>query len=199
MQLQELKQMVWDNVDDAPLDLTVMRWFDRAQARLASAVNASFPKFVTNGVFTPTFEPVFDERWHEALVAFACARYKEQEASLNEVANFQQQFDNILKEMTENYEVPLIYRSDRFTQQFTVTDNTVTTFNITKIGYDPSYGNLKVYINGLETTDFYLASDGTKSFTINPTTPLAVNDAITALWEEHYEFLEPPVPWFGSW
>lgn len=199
MQLQELKAMMWDRVDDAPLDLTVMRWFDAAQLRLASAVNAKFPKFVTNGTFTPTVEPVFDEQWHEALVVFACARYKEAEASLNEVANYQQQFDNIVKEMTENYEVPLIYRNDRVSQQFTVTDPTQMTFTITKIGYDPTYGNLKVFINGLETTDFALAWDGTKAFSINATTSLVVNDIVTALWEEHYEFQESPVPWWNNW
>lgn len=198
MQLQELKAKVWDLIDDAPLDLAVMRWFDMAQNRLASAVGAKFPKFVTNGAFTSTVEPVFDEKWQEALVIFACARYKESEASLSEVANFQQQFEEWMKEFSENYQVPLIYRDDRFCQQFTVSDITATTFTITKIGYDPNYGNLKVFKNGIETTDFSLAADGTKSFTINPTTTLVVGDAITALWEEHYEYGEAPVPWLGA-
>jgi hypothetical protein len=195
MQLQELKARVWSRIDDAPVDLTVIQWFDDAQNRLGSAVGAKFPRFVTNNSFDPTKEPVFDEKWQEALVVFACARYKEAEASLAEVQNFQMQFEDLKGEMTENYEVPPQYRDDRLSQQFTATDGQ-TDFTITKQGYDPTYGNLKLYINGLPTTDFTLASDGSTGFSL--TTPTTVGDSVTALWEEHYEYQESPYPWWNK-
>lgn len=196
MQLQELKQMVWETIDDAPADLTVIRWFDRAQDRLASSVGAKFPRFIANGTFDPNTEPVWDEKWHEALVVFACARYKEAESSLNEVQNFQQQFDTLMSEMSENYQIPIQYRDDRLVQQFIAVSNQVS-FVISKLGFDPVYGNLQVFVNGVETTDFTLDAD-TKMFTINATTVVNADDKITALWQEYYDYDQPPVPWLNS-
>lgn len=193
MNLAELKAQVWERIDDAPADLTVIKWFENAQNRLASACNAKFPRFIVNNQFNATDSPVFDEKWHEALVVFACARYKEAESSLSEVANFSQQFEELKAEMMENYIAPLQYRDDRLVQQFTATAGQ-TDFSITKVGYIPEYGNLKVYVNGIETTDFTVSTD--KMFTVNSPV-LNVGDGVTALWEEHYEFAEPPYPWWG--
>jgi hypothetical protein len=192
--LSELKAQVWERIDDAPADLTVIKWFDNAQNRLASACNAKFPKFVTNSQFDPNVSPVFDEKWHEALVVFACARYKEAESSLSEVANFAQQFEELKAEMMENYIAPLQYRDDRLVQQFTATVGQ-TDFTITKLGYTETYGNLRAFVNGLETKDFTHTNDGTNQFTINSPV-LSVGDDVTALWEEHYEYTEPPYPWW---
>jgi hypothetical protein len=197
MQLQELKSRVWSRVDDAPTDLTVIQWFDDAQNRLASALGAKFPKFITNNKFDPTQEPVWDEKWHEALVVFACARYKEMETSLSEVQNFQMQFEDLKAEMTENYQIPLQYRDDRLVQQFTAIDGQ-TDFTITKLGYEPVYGDLQVFINGNQTTDFRKKTDGTKGFILGATISLVSGDTVTALWDEHYDYQEAPYPWWGG-
>lgn len=196
MKLQELIQMVWDNVDDAPSNQTVVRQFQAAQNRLASAVEAKFPSFFTNGNFDANTEPVFDDKWHEALALFACAKYKEAESSISEANNFMAQFEELKKEFVENYQVPQQYRDDRLSQQFTVVDGQ-STFTITKLGYDPSYGNLKVYVKGIQTTDYTTPADGSPSFTVNPATPLVAGDMITTLWEEHYEYQEPPYSWWN--
>lgn len=196
MNLQELKASVWERVDDAPSDITVIKWFDDAQNRLASACDAKFPRFVSNNQFDPNYTPVWDEKWHEALIVFACARYKESEASISEVNNFQTQFEEIKREMSENYQVPPQYRDDRVSQQFTATAGQ-TTFTITKLGYDPVYGNLKVYVNGIPTTDYLTPADGSPSFTFNPTTVLNVDDKVTVLWEEHYEYQQAPYGWWS--
>jgi hypothetical protein len=202
MQLQELKQQVWDRIDDAPVDLTVIRWMDSAQRRMASAVGAKFPSFVSNNSFDSTLEPLIPEKWQEALIVFACARYKEGEASLNEVANFDAQFQEIAKEFTENYEVPIRYRDDRVSQQFTATANQ-TQFIITKIGFDPVYGNLQVFINGAKTSNFQIDSNidpSVQSFTLTVAQPaLTGGETITALWEEQYAIQEAPTPWLGAW
>ena len=194
MQLQELKQMVWDRVDDNPVDLTVIRWFDSAMSRLASSAKAKFPRFVSSGTFDPTTEPAIPEKWQEALVVFACARYKEGEAALNEVANFDAQFLEILKEFAENYEIPLQYRDDRLSQQFTATAGQID-FTITKQGFDSVYGNLQVFINGTATTYFQL-NDNTFTL-VDPQIPLVGGETITALWDEHYDLKEAPYSWWN--
>lgn len=197
MRLQDLKLDVWDRVDDVPADTAVVRWFNAAQNRLAASVNAKFPSLIdANGTFNPLVEPVYDEKWQEALVVFACARFKEAESSINEANNFQSQFDELKKEFTENYEVPVQYRDDRNTQQFTASQGQ-TLFTITKEGFDPVYGDLKVHVNGVESTHFWIRE---KSFEFNAIqNPLVSGDIVTAIWEESYAYQEPPYPWQGAW
>jgi hypothetical protein len=204
MNLGDLKQMVWDRIDDAPLDLMVIRWMENGQSRLASVVNAVFPPFVTNGQFDPTFTPVFDAKWHEALVIFACARYKESESSMQEVQNFQQQFDDLKKEFAERYQVPVQNMDNDHSQQFTNAAG-VTEFTITKDGFDKNYSNLKVYINGKLQVDWTYTnpvsatSTNINNFTLGVSIPtLMATDIVTAVWDNQNQFAEPPYP-FWTW
>lgn len=204
MNLGELKQMVWDTIDDAPIDLTVVRWMQSGQNRLASAVGAKFPDFVDNNSFDPNFTPVFDSKWHEALAIFACARYKESESSMQEVTNFQNQFDDLKKEFAERYQVPVQYLDSDHSQQFTNAAG-VTEFTITKDGFDQNYSNLKVYVNGILQVDWQFTnptnstSTNQNNFTLGGSIPTLVStDIVTAVWDNQNQLLEAPYP-FWTW
>lgn len=204
MNLGDLKQMVWDTIDDAPPDITVIKWMQSGQNRLASAIGAKFPDFVTNGTFDPSASPVFDSKWHEALAVFACARYKESESSMQEVTNFQQQFEDLKKEFAERYQVPVQYMDNDYSQQWTNVAGQ-TTFTITKNGFDQNYSNLKVYINGILQVDWQFTSPVTSTstnvnnFTLGGTIPALVStDIVTAIWDNQNQLLEAPYP-FWTW
>lgn len=190
MILQEMIDAINRRVDDV-VDLPdALDWLNEGQNVMAIAIGAKFTPLTTNT--TSTFD--FDERYHHIPVLYACARYKEQDSSLSEAGNFASQFEDQKREFVENYELPPYLRDDRLSQQFIATDMQ-STFMITKNGYYPSSGNLNVYVNGMLIYDFNINDD--KSFTLY--NPCALDDKVTAVWEEHFTMQEPPFPWFRAW
>lgn len=187
MNLSQMVEAISRRVDDVVNINDAVEWLNSGKNHLAMAVNAKFPDLVsTNG----NSQFVFDEMYHEAPVLYACASFKEQDSSLNEVNNFMVKFEQIKQEFVKNYEVPPEYRNDRLSQQFEVI-NGVNTFTITKDGYNPQFGDLKVYVNNILTNNFLL--DGL-TFTVSPATD---GDKVTAVWEEHTDLIDPPFNWWG--
>lgn len=187
MTLQEMIDAINRRVDDVVDVRDAVEWLNSGKNQMAVAVGAKFPDLSTtdlNGTFP------FDDKYHEAPVLYACACFKEQDSSLSEVANFMAKFENLKKDFVRNYAVPPRYRDDRLSQQFTATQGQ-TTFTITKEGYDPRFGDLKVYVNDMP-AEFELGS-GTDFILRNPANN---GDAVTAVWEEHIDLIEPPYNWW---
>ena len=90
----------------------------------------------------------------------------------------------------ENYEIPPRYRDDHLSQQFIATAGQ-TVFTITKNSYNPRYGDLKVYVN--DRLVEHKLGDGTDFVLL---TPASAGDAVTAVWEEHFDLVEPPYNWW---
>lgn len=188
MNLQEMLSAINRRIDDVAVQTDAIEWLNEGKDKMAIAVGAKFPDVVS---LTDSF--VFDAKYHGLPVLFASARYKEQDAVLTEASNFMNQFMNGLTEFVSKYEIPPQYRDDRVSQQF-IASAAGQTFTITKQTYNATYGDLKVYINNVETTNF----------TINDTGTVTVPDSIignnvTMVWEEHTDFIEPPYSFWGRW
>lgn len=187
MNLQEMIDAINRRVDDVVDPTDAIEWLNAGKNRMAMAVKANFPDLTASdmqGSFA------FPAKYHEGPVLYAAAKFKELDSSLAEAANFMSQFELILREFMENYEIPPRYRDDHLSQQFIATAGQ-TVFTITKNSYNPRYGDLKVYVNDRlverklgDGTDFVLL------------TPASAGDAVTAVWEEHFDLVEPPYNWW---
>jgi hypothetical protein len=194
MNLQQMIDRLNTNVDDVvdPSDAT--GWFNEGKDKMAIAVEATFPDLDStnlNGAF------VFPAKWHSLPVLYASAMYKKQDTALSEANDYMAQFFDGLKDFVKSYEIPPRYRDDRLSQQFTATAGQ-TTFTITKLGYDPVYGDVKVYVND-RIVDFTQGDPTTAPNDIILTTAALLNDAVTMIWEEHVDLLEPPYNWQKNW
>jgi hypothetical protein len=190
MILSEMKTGVESRIDDTVLIGDLLRWLNDAKDDMALEINANFPDIVQTGTMDDFF--VFDSRYHIGPVLYACARFKEQQQSVGEANNFMQQYLDLRRKFVADYEVPAQYREDRLSQQFTATSGQ-TDFTITKNGYDPSTGDLKIYVNNIEVEFIPLAG---KTFSL--VIPTVEGDAVTAVWEEHTDFVDPPYS-FWNW
>jgi hypothetical protein len=187
------------NVDDVVDSFTAINWLNAGQNKMAIEARASFTQLSPNNL-NGTFD--FPEKYHEIPVLYACAMYQSSESSIGEKNSYILQFDDGLKSFIENYDIPIIYRDDSNTQHFFKTQNDNNQYFITKRGYNDK-SNLKVYVNGIQTTLFYLIQkDGKIGFElqsiVNVQVP-AVGDQITAQWEDRPEMVEPPYSWWKAW
>jgi hypothetical protein len=166
---------------------------------MASEARASFTQFTLTSLNST---PDFPEKYHEIPVLYACAMFQSSESSISEKESYLRQFEEGVKSFIENYDIPVELRDDSNTQHFTKTSTDENRYFITKRDYSDR-SNLKVYINGIETTLFLLIEkDGKVGFellvVINVQEPV-VNDKITARWEDRPDLQEPPYPWMKAW
>jgi hypothetical protein len=186
MNLKEMIDAVNMRADDIQSNAVIIQWLNEGISVLGIAVEANFPQFsATSGDLIGQIAPI-PERFHMIPVIYAIAKFKEYDSSVNEANNFMNQFEFLKNQFVATYQVEPQYRDDRLAQQFTVTDGQ-REFEITKNGYNPRYGDLKVYVNGQRKEDFTIKD---KKFTL--VTDSVAGDKITAVWEEHTDLLEPP-------
>jgi hypothetical protein len=184
--------MINANVDDVVDSNTAINWLNAGQNIMAVESKAVFSQ-LSNTNLTGTFD--FPAKYHEVPVLYACAMYQSSESSIGEKNSYVIQFQEGVKNFTETYDVPMQYRDDSTTEQFTKTSTDNNTYTITKRGYLDGYkSNLKVYINNVVTT-LFVATDKSFTLTYTPT----VGDKITASWEDRPEMNEPPYTWWKAW
>jgi hypothetical protein len=192
MILNDMVSLLNRYVDDVVDITTATALLNAGQNAMAENVEADFPQLASSDI-NGTF--VFPQKYHEIPVLYAAAMFKAQDSSIREKESYLSQFHERLANFTENYDVPARYRDTATVQQFTATAGQ-TTFTIVKESYNPTYSNLKVYINDVPTTNFISATDGTNGFVL--TNASTLGDAVTASWEQREEFSGPPMPWW-SW
>ncbi len=196
MNVTQMISLINANVDDVVDTNSAIQWLNAGQNQMAMEARASFTQLSANDV-TATFD--FPEKYHEIPVLYACAMYQSSESSMGEKNSYLIQFQDGLKSFIENYDIPMEFRDDSNTQQFTKTANDANTYVITKRGYSDT-SNLKVYINDIQ-NEYFTLND--KSFTIQyntVTNPEPANGAkITAVWEDRPELQEPPYTWWKAW
>jgi len=188
MTFQEMIEAINRRVDDVVDTADAIEWLNAGKNQLAIAVGAKFPD-IDPANLDQSFP--FDDKYHEAPVLYACARFKEQDGSLGEAANYMAQFEFLKREFVTNYVVPPRYLDTRNSQQFVVQEGQAL-FTITKESYDRSYGDLKVYLND-EPAEFCLGEGNTFMLL----TPCKAGDIVTAVWEEHADLVQPPYNWWG--
>lgn len=209
MQLVDMISAIQRRVDDVVAQTDAIEWLNAGLHVMEIAVEASFPPL--DGVSVTTFP--FPERYHIIPVLYAAAKFKERDVMLPEAQNYFGQFNDQLKYFTERYDVPAQYRDHSHVQQFTATAGQMA-YVITKDTYNPNSARLKVYINGRANTDWQLpqspasnpsllvttttTTNDPNGFIFNPTTTINAGDVVTAEWEIHEDFDEPPYGWW-SW
>lgn len=188
MNVGQMIKLLQSYVDDTVDAATAVPWFNAGQNRMAIEVDATFPDLIADGGLTST--PVYPAKFHELPVLYAAAMYKGQDSSRMERSDYLNDFYSALPSFVKGYSPELRYRDDDLTQQFTATAGQ-TDFVITKNEFESVYGDLQVYVNDKRTTDYTLEGS---TFTLS--TPAAAGDAVTALWEIHSDFTEPPYSWW---
>jgi hypothetical protein len=207
MILSEMVSAINNRCDDVISTQLATEFLNAGQNLLAIEVGAAFQQLNYTDA-NSTFD--FPAKFHEIPIIYACMRFKESDSVLTEASNYRAQFEQMKKYFVQYYELPAYLRDDRLAQQFTPTVAGQTAFVITKDGYDWQQGNLVVYKNGSRMVSWSKVTSTvrdeseivTTSTTTNDprgfilTNPCVLTDRITAVWEEHQDVAEPPVPWW---
>jgi hypothetical protein len=186
MILSEMVEFVNGLVDDVADTADLVRWMNAGKDDMAIEVGAKFPDLTMSDM---SKEYAFDSRFHLAPVYYAAAKYKEYDTSLDEAVNFMNQYIELKKSFALKADIAPQFREDSNTQHFTAALGQ-TDFTITKESYDPRYGDVKVYVNGVPTYAF-TTMDNTITLS-----SLTTGDMVSCIWEEHTDMVESPYNWW---
>lgn len=195
MELSEIRTYVKDlaEQDLSITDAQVDRWLDSAIDRINTALESNYPKVTSKA---STYIPEIDERYHEALVLFANAKYRESDADFQSAMYFMNSFNDMLMDMQRDMEVPPSFRKNKNTQQIVVTNPTTIGYNL-NIQKGAYFNYITVYINDVEIDPRYYTLNGRlKSITFKGVT-LTVNDKITVIFEDSGDLNQPPYTWWN--
>lgn len=196
-------------IDDIIPQTDAIEYLNAGLHEMEIVANASFPELT--GTSTDTF--VFPEKYHNVPVMYAVAKYLQSNLLLQQAQVFMQEYQQQLMYFAERYTVPPQYWDTDTSQQFVAQDGQ-SAFVITNNSYTPQSGRLKVFLNNVQTTDFQTPSlmvtspstvvttltttNDPSGFVFNPTTPISAGYNVTAQWEVHDVFDEPPYE-FWTW
>lgn len=190
--ITKVKSLAENDQSIANADIT--GWVDDAINRINQALHANFP---TTGGNTTTLVPSFDARFHEALVLFAVAKYRESDSDYQAGQYFINLFDDMIRVMQRDMFIAPSYRMDGTVQQITVTNASTVTYNLT-MPFGSYFDDIQVYQNdNLVDPSNYRITQYTKQITFLNIT-LAVNDKITIDYELNSEINQPPYEWWGG-
>lgn len=204
----KLVQAVCNRVDDSPANTSVTDWLNSGQNVMANKVGAIFPQLDPNN---SSSQFVFDDKWAEIPVIYACARFKQADLMYPDADRYMQQFNDLLKDFVARYNLPEQYMDSPQAQQYTATAGQ-TDFTITKESFDPRFGNLRVYVNGnlaqFNTSDNAVSSTVAQAYdraalvvpyTFTLTTACVGGEYVTAVWDMNTELEFPPYSFWTRW
>lgn len=173
-------------------DVAMTGWIRDAINRINVALGATFPSS-----FDGTDKPAFDERYHEALIIFGVAKYRESDADFNSASYFMQQFNDMLIVMQRDMVVPPSYKNDYNYKQIVITDVTVMVYNL-NIPSGSYFDEIEVYQNDvLVTPSYYRINQRLGTITFTGLT-LTEGDYITVKFENNSDLNNPPYQWWGT-
>jgi len=190
--ITKVKSLAENDQSIAASDIT--GWVDDAINRINQALRANFP---TTGGNTTTLVPAFDARFHESLVLFAVAKYRESDSDYQAGQYFMNLFDDMCRVMQRDIDIPPRYKVDGTIQQITVTNATTMIYTL-KMPYGSYFDDIQVYQNdNLVDPSNYIINQSLKQITFYNMT-FAVNDIITIDYELNSELNAPPYEWWGN-
>lgn len=195
MQLVEMKAYVKSlaEQDLSITDADIVRWIDSAIDRINVALQCKIPSVTGQ---PDTYEPEFDSRFHESLVIFANAKYRESDADFNSATYFMNEFDKMLMNMQRDMELKPSTRKDYNVQQIVVTNPTTMVYDLS-MPYGSYFDYVKVYHNDVELNPHSYTFDvNTKKVTMKGIS-LVLNDKITILFENNSDLNNPPYAWWS--
>jgi hypothetical protein len=185
--------------DQSIVNSDINRWIDAAISRINQVCQSNIPLAGANAV---GYTPQFDERYHDALVLFSVARYRESDSDYIGAGYFMNQFDIMLRDMQRDMYIPYCYKKDYNVQVFTV-DTGVLTFNL-NIANSAYYGVIDVYLapvgdslnERLLDPSYYTINQDKKTITFTVTAGLVQDDIISISYEANAAFENAP---YGNW
>ena len=194
MKLSELKAYIKDlaEQDLSITDLQATRWIDSGINRINTALECNTP-LVTGQ--PDTYEPEFDERYHEALIIFANAKYRESDADFSSATYFMNSFNDMLMDMQRDMVILPSVRKDKDVQQIVVTDGTTISYTLS-MPYGSYFDYIQVYKNNVIVEPInYRITLNTKTITFQGIS-LVPNDKITIVFENDSALNQPPHAWW---
>lgn len=177
----------------------ITRWLDAAISKINQACQCNISLASANSLGVV---PEFDERYHDALVLFGVARYRESDADYQGAMYFMNQFDSMLRDMQRDMYIPYTQRVDYNVFAFNY-DEEVPTWDL-KLPTSAYYGIINVYLvrggNYLYETlvdpKHYTIDASNNTITFKPTLGLTVDDRIAVSYEANSAFENAP---YGNW
>ena len=173
-------------------DVALATWIANGIDRINITLNTSFPSSLSG-----SDEPEFDARFHEALIIFGVAKYRESDSSYADAQYFMQQFNDMLMVMQRDMEIPPAFRKDKDVQQIIVTDATTMVYDLS-MPYGSYFDYISVYKNNELVNSFnYRITLNTKQLTFQGIS-LVPDDRITVIFENNSDLNAPPYQWWGQ-
>lgn len=173
-------------------DITI--WVDNGINRINQALKTNIP--LTTGKPT-TYVPEFDIRFHEALVLFAVAKYRESDSDYNSAQYFLQTFSDMVNVMQRDMTISPSMRVDDNVQQIVVANASTLTYNLI-MDYGSYFDTLTIYQNdNVVDSNYYSINMDKRQLTFKGLT-LAIGDKITILFENNSDLSNPPYQWWGQ-
>lgn len=189
--ITRIKSLAENDQSISNTDITA--WVDDAINRINQAMQANIP---TTGGNTTTLVPAFDVRFHESLVLFGVARYRESDSDYNGAMYFNSKFDNMLETMQRDITLLPSVRVDSQVQQIVAPNSSTFTYNL-NMDYGSYFDSVSVYKNDiLVDSKYYTISVDKRTITFKGIT-FATNDKITILFENNSDLNNPPYAWWS--
>lgn len=171
-------------------DIAVSRWIANGIDRINVALNTTFPSSLSG-----SNSPAFDERYHESLIIFGVAKYRESDSSYSDAQYFMQQFNDMLMTMQRDMEILPAFRKDKDVQQIVVTNATTMVYDLS-MPYGSYFDYISVYKNNVlvESTTYRINSSTKKISLVGVT--LTIGDKITIVFENNSDLNAPPYAWW---
>jgi hypothetical protein len=171
-------------------DSDILVWVNQGINRINVDLEVNIPEITGSD----TEEPAFDRKYHESLVVFANAKYRESDADFNSASYFIAQFNDMIRKMQRTMEIPP--SADSNAQQVVVTDATQTVYKLS-IPIGAYYGTIRIYKNDIAIDEnSYQVSPEMQTVTFKDVT-LLVGDKITVKYEGSPYLDAAPYPWWN--
>lgn len=176
--------------DQSISETNVLNWCNQALQRINVALQAKIPLIVDTGLTVPAIDP----RYHEALILFSVAKYRESDSSYNDANYFMGQFNDMVATMQRDMVIPPSQRGDYNIQQIIVPDSNTYLYALT-IPDGSYYDDIKVYHNDVEIRSFNVDS-ANRRINISATIPLVSDDKLTVIFENNSDLNAAPYQWW---
>lgn len=173
-------------------DVVMSKWISQGIDRINVAMKSNIPTSLSGSQ-----EPLFDKRFHEAIVLFAVSKYRAADASYNDADYFMNQFEQMVQTMQRDMNIlPSLMADDQHQQITAVADTYTYSLTLPDGSY---YDVIEVYVNDVlkvYRTD-YTINMTTKLLAFTGNTTFVDGDKITVKYENNSDLNNPPYGWWG--
>lgn len=147
---------------------------------------------------TNTTSPNFDSRYHQCLVFFCVAKYREGDSDYNAAQYMGKKFEDMLAVMQRDMPLNPSIRKDDNVLQLVAADTTGI-FDVSTLDNGAYFSLLLVYQNDKDISKYCTFNHLTEQMTVDiVNAPIAVNDKITIIFEMNSAINNPPYEWWRN-